>query len=77
LGLAKNATLKENCALGKVPDEHPTEGIRLALERGGTDFDEEVSGRVLFLLARLGAGAAANAPVPAVDTNPAPNKVQQ
>ena len=29
-GLAKTATLEVNCALGKVPPEHPVEGISLA-----------------------------------------------
>ena len=77
LGLAKNATLQVNCALGKVPDEHPTEGIRLAFERGGVEFDQELGGRALFLLTRPGASAAAKAPVPKVDTNPAPDEVQQ
>jgi hypothetical protein len=75
-GFTKNATLQVNCALGKVPDEHPTEGIRLAFERGGTEFDEEVSGRALFLLTRPGAGAAAKAPSPEVDTKPAPTEVE-
>jgi len=76
-GLSKNATLQVNCALGKVPDEHPTEGVRLAFERGDVEFDEEVSGRVLFLLTRPGASAAAKAPGPAVETKPAPAEVQQ
>ncbi len=56
-GLAKNATLEVNCALGKVPPEHPVEGIRLEFEGGGVEFDEEVSGRALFLLTRPGASA--------------------
>ena len=30
LRFANNATLQVSCALGKVPDEHPTEGVRLA-----------------------------------------------
>ena len=77
LGLAKNATLQVNCALGKVPPEHQVEGIRLAFEGGGAEFDEEISGRALFLLTRPGASAAAKAPNPEVDTNPAPNEVQQ
>jgi hypothetical protein len=77
LGFAKNATLQVNCALGKVPDEHPTEGIRLTFEGGGTEFDEEVSGRVLFLLTRPGASTAAKAPAPEVDTEPASTEVQQ
>jgi hypothetical protein len=77
LGFAKNATLQVNCALGKVPDEHPTEGIRLAFEGGGAEFDEEISGRALFLLTRPGASAAAKAPAPEVDTEPASTEVQQ
>ena len=76
-GPQKDALLHVNCALGKVPPEHPTEGIRLALERGGTEFDEEISGRVLFLLTRPGAGSAAKALAPEVDTNTAPTEVQQ
>jgi len=77
LGIAKNATLQVNCALGKVPDEHPTEGIRLAFEGRGVEFDEEISGRALFLLTRPGASAAAKAPAPEVDTKPAPAEVPQ
>jgi len=77
LGLAKNATLQVNCALGKVPDEHQVEGIRLAFEGGGEEFDEEISGRALFLLTRPGASAAAKAPAPEVDTEPASTEVQQ
>jgi hypothetical protein len=77
LGFAKSATLQVNCALGKVPPEHPVEGIRLAFEGRGAEFDEEVSGRALFLLTRPGAGAAAKAPASKVNTNPAPTEVQQ
>jgi hypothetical protein len=77
LGLAKNATLEVNCALGKVPPEHQVEGIRLAFEGGGAEFDEEISGRVLFLLTRPGASAAAKAPAPEVVTKPTPTEVQQ
>jgi len=69
LGFAKNATLQVNCALGKVPPEHQVEGVRLAFEGGGAEFDEEVSGRALFLLTRPGARAAAKAPASEVDTN--------
>jgi len=76
LGLAKTATLQVNCALGKVPSEHQMEGIRLAFERGGLEYDEEVSGRALFLLTRPEASTAAKAPNPDVDTNPVPNEVQ-
>ena len=74
LGLSRNATLQVNCALGKVPAEHPTEGIRLAFEGGGAEFDEEVSGRAMFLLTRPGASAAAKAPAPEAETNPAPTE---
>jgi hypothetical protein len=77
LGFAKNATLQVNCALGKVPDEHPTEGIRLGFQGHGAEFDEEISGRVLFLLTRPGASTAAKAPVPEVDTKPTPTEAQQ
>jgi hypothetical protein len=77
LGFARNATLQVNCALGKVPPEHQMEGIRLAFEGGGGEFDQELGGRTLFLLTRPGARAAAKAPVPKVDTNPAPGEVQQ
>ena len=77
LGLAKNATLQVNCALGKVPAENPNDGIRLAIEGPGASFDEEVSGRALFLLTRPGASTAAKARTPGVHTNPAPNEVQQ
>ncbi len=76
-GLSKNATLQVNCAIGRVPPEHQVEGIRLAFEGGGVEFDEEVSGRTLFVLTRPGASAAAKAPAPEVDTNPAPAEVQQ
>ena len=50
-GFARIATLQVNCALGKVPDEHPTEGVRLSLERG-MPFEQEVSGRTMFLVTR-------------------------
>ena len=76
LGLAKSATLEVNCALGKVPDEHPTEGISLTFERGGAQFDQEISGRILFLLTRSGASAAAKVPVPEVVRKPAPPEAQ-
>jgi hypothetical protein len=76
-GATKTAVLQVNCAIGKVPDEHPTEGIRLAFEGGGAEFDEEISGRVLFLLTRPGASNAVKTPPPEVDTKPASNEVQQ
>jgi hypothetical protein len=76
-GLSKSATLQVNCALGKAPPEHQVEGIRLAFEGRGVEFDQEISGRALFLLTRPGASAAAKAPAPEVDTKPTPTEVQQ
>jgi hypothetical protein len=66
-GASRTATLEVNCALGKVPDERPTEGVRLAFEGGGVAFAEEVSGRTLFLLTRPAAGPASKAPPREVD----------
>lgn len=51
-GATKTAVLQVNCALGDVPRERSVEGIRLTLERNGTEFSEEVSGRVIFLSMR-------------------------
>ena len=76
-GISKTAVLQVNCALGKVPSEHQVEGRRLAFEGSRVEFDEEVSGRTLFLLTRPGASAASKAPVPEVDTKPSPTDVQQ
>ena len=75
-GFAKNALLQVTCALGKAPDEHQVEGIRLAFEGHSAEFDQEVSGRALFLMTRSGVGAAAQAPPPKVDTNSASTEVQ-
>jgi hypothetical protein len=51
-GASKTAVLQVNCALGDVPRERSVEGIRLSLEKNGTEFSEEVSGRVMFLSMR-------------------------
>lgn len=61
-GAPQNALLQVNCALGEVPRERSVEGIRLTLERTGTEFSEEVSGRVMFLLMRTEAGPPAKTP---------------
>jgi hypothetical protein len=76
-GRPKIAMLQVNCALGKAPPERQVEGIRLTFEGGGVEFNEEVSGRALFLLTRPGVSAAAKAPAPEADTNLAPAEVQQ
>jgi hypothetical protein len=76
-GVSKTATLQVNCALGKVPDERPTEGIRLAFEGGGGEFDEEVSGRAMFVLTRPGTSSAAKSPATGSPAKPPPAEVQQ
>jgi hypothetical protein len=76
-GASKTATLQVNCALGKVPDEHQTEGIRLTFEGGGVAFDEEVSGRTMFVLTRQGASPPSKPQAREGATRPAPAEVQQ
>jgi hypothetical protein len=76
-GLSRTATLQVNCALGKVPDEHQMEGIRLTIEGGGEAFDEEVSGRTMFVLTRPGTSPAAKPPATEGETTPPPAEVQQ
>jgi hypothetical protein len=76
-GPSRTAVLQVNCALGKVPDEHPTEGIRLAFSGGGGEFDEEVSGRTMFVLTRPGTSPAAKPPATESETKPPPPEVQQ
>lgn len=53
-GSPKEALLQVNCAKGKVPENQPGDGIRLAIQEGGPKFDETVSGRTLFLLRKPG-----------------------
>ena len=62
---AKNATLQVNCALGRVPADQTTDGIRLALDGGSEEFNEAISGRTLFLLRREPAS-----PAPRKSTRP-------
>ena len=64
LGFARNAILRVTCAFGKAPAERVVEGIRLAVEGGDAAFDEEVSGRTLFLLNRFAASSAAKTSAP-------------
>ena len=61
-GVPQNALLQVNCALGHMPPERQVEGLRIALEKDGTDFSEEVSGRVMFLLMRTEASPPAKTP---------------
>ena len=51
-GGSKTAVLQANSALGKVPAERQAEGIRLSVERNGTEFSLEAGGRVMFLTMR-------------------------
>ena len=76
-GASRTATLQVNCALGKVPDEHQREGIRLAFEGGGGEFDEEVSGRTMFVLTRPGPNPTTKPPAPQGESNPSPTDIQQ
>jgi len=75
-GPSRNAVLQVNCALGKVPDEHPTDGIRLTLEGGG-EFDQEPSGRTMFVFTRPGASPAPKSPATGDQTNPPSAQAQQ
>jgi hypothetical protein len=68
-GASKTAVLQANCALGKVPAERQTEGIRLSLERNGTEFSLEASGRVMFLAMR----PEVSVPVKTPQQEPAPD----
>jgi hypothetical protein len=52
-GTTKTALLQVNCALGNVPSERTVEGIRMTVEGTGTEFSEEMSGRVMFLSRRV------------------------
>ncbi len=61
-GAPQNGLLQVNCTLGNVPREREVEGIRIILEKNGTDFSEEVSGRVMFLSMRPEVGAPAKTP---------------
>ena len=70
-GPSRTAVLQVNCALGKVPEERQTEGIRLTFEGGGGEFDQEISGRTMFVLTRLGANPAPKSPTTGGETNPA------
>ena len=50
-GTASDGLLRVNCAKGKVPAEELSDGVRLTITAGPV-FDEQVSGRTVFLLQR-------------------------
>jgi hypothetical protein len=76
-GPSRNAVLQVNCALGKVPEERQTEGIGLTFEEGG-EFDQEISGRTMFVLTRAGATSTQKKPPgTGAEPNPLPAQVQQ
>ena len=71
-GAPKIAVLQVNCAIGKVPREHQVEGIKLTFESNGSEFSEEVSGRVMVLSMR----PEVSAPVKTPQQEPAPDSVE-
>jgi hypothetical protein len=76
-GSSRTATLQVNCVLGKVPEERQTEGIGLTFEEGG-EFDQEISGRTMFVLTRAGATSTQKKPPGTeAEPNPLPAHVQQ
>jgi hypothetical protein len=58
----RRKNLQANCALGKVRSERQIEGIQPSLESNGTEFSEDVSGRVMFLAIRPEVRASAKTP---------------
>jgi hypothetical protein len=65
-GASKTAVLQVNCALGDVPRERQVPGIRLSFQSNGSEFSEEVSGRVMFL-------SEVSSPVKTPQQEPAPD----
>jgi hypothetical protein len=62
-GQPRISVLQLNCALGVVPRERSVEGIRLTQEKNGTEFSEEVGGRVMFLSMRSEVNTPAQTPM--------------
>jgi hypothetical protein len=52
-GTPTDAILRVNCAKGKEPEDVQTDGVRLNITSGPA-FDEQVSGRTVFVLQRPG-----------------------
>ena len=78
-GPSRTAVLQVNCAWGDVPRERSVEGIRLTLERNGTEFSEEVGGRVMFLAMRPEVSMPAKTPMrePEAQSSEAPPNGQK
>jgi len=76
-GPPRMAVLQVNCALGKVPEERQTEGIRLSFEGGGGEFDQEISGRTIFVLTRPGPNRAPKLPAAEGEPRSAPAEARQ
>jgi hypothetical protein len=72
-GPSRNSVLQVNCPLGNVPRERTVEGIRLTSEMSGTEYSEEVSGRVIFLSIRPEVSTPAKTP----PQETAPDSVKQ
>ena len=76
-GPMKTAVLQVYRALGKVPEDRQTEGIRLAFDGGGGEFDEEVSGRTMFVLTGQAASPERKSRATGDDPTRPPAQVQQ
>jgi hypothetical protein len=76
-GVGRTAVLEVNCAIGKVPEDRPTDGVRLIFEGGGDEFDREISGRTMFVLARPGSVPAPKLPAAEGEPKSAPAEARQ
>jgi hypothetical protein len=75
-GPSRTAVLQVNGALGKVPYERQTEGIRLSFEGAGGEFDQEISGRTMFVLTGPGISPTSKPPAPPGGASAAPAETQ-
>jgi len=74
-GPSRTAVLQVNCALGKVPDERQTDGVRLSFEEAGVQFDQEISGRTMFVLTGPGISPTPKPPAPSGEANAVPAEI--
>jgi hypothetical protein len=74
-GPSRTAVLQVNCAIGKVPEERQTEGIRLSFDGGGGEFDQEINGRTMFVL--TGPGISPTPKPPSAQADAAPARTQR